>query len=99
DTFSLRQEERLGRTSDDPFEDLGMLTVIGESFKFLLAMACMLYLKGKPYARKMSFFVLMMLSFLVIFLVFGGLRGSRSSTVFSLIYAAGMYHFYIRKIP
>lgn len=76
-----------------------MLTVIGESFKFLLAMACMLYLKGKPYARKMSFFVLMMLSFLVIFLVFGGLRGSRSSTVFSLIYAAGMYHFYIRKIP
>jgi hypothetical protein len=39
-----------------------------------------------------------MVILMVIFIFFGGLRGSRSSTLFPLIFAAGMYHFWIAPL-
>jgi hypothetical protein len=97
--FSERQEQHLGRTERDPFEDMGFPLVIAESFKYVFAMCCIIYFRNKSYARTIPFFAMLMTVMLVIFLVFGGLRGSRSATVFSLVFAAGMYRFWIRDIP
>lgn len=97
--FSERQEQHLGRTEADPFEDMGFPLVIAESFKYVFAMCCITYFRNKSYARSLPFLVLLMTVLLVIFLIFGGLRGSRSATVFSLVFAAGMYRFWIRSIP
>lgn len=97
-TFSERQELHLGRTENDPFENLGFIVVIAESFKYTFAMCCITYLKGKRYAKNIILFAALMSSLLAIFLVFGGLRGSRNATVFSLIFAVGMYSFWIKKV-
>jgi hypothetical protein len=97
--FSMRQEQRLGRTESDPFSDMGFPLVIAESFKYVFAMCCIIYFRKKSYAHTMPFFALLMIFLLIIFLVFGGLRGSRSATIFSLVFAAGMYRFWIRNIP
>ncbi len=97
-TYSMRQEMQLGRTEDDPFNNLGLPLLIAESFKYVFAMYVIIRLKNVKVAKSVMFFVFLMSMFFIVFMVFGGLRGSRSSTVFSLIFAAGMYHFWIKEL-
>ena len=97
-TFTERQQLGLGLSANDPFDNLGLPLLFAESFKYLFAMTIVVWAKDKPFARSWFFFAGMMIVCLIVFIVFGGLRGSRSNTIFSLIFAAGMYHFWIRQI-
>lgn len=97
--FSERQELRLGRTEDDPFKGFGLPMLIAESFKYVFAMSVLLFFKSKNTGKSLPAFLAFMVVIMIVSLIFGGLRGSRSSTVFTLIFAAGMYHFWIRRIP
>jgi hypothetical protein len=96
-TFTLRQE--LGRDGDDPFQGMGMIMLLAESFKLIFAMFIIFLVKERGGCKSNQCFLLLMLMFLFVFIFFGGLRGSRSSTLLPLIFAAGMYHYWIRPIP
>lgn len=96
--FTQRQQLDLGMSDHDPLQGFGVPTVLAESFKYVFAMAVIYWAKGKPFAKKWWFLASIMLVFFVVFMIFGGLRGSRSNTVFSLIFAAGMYHYWIRPL-
>ena len=41
----------------------------------------------------------MMLLYLVLTLLFGGLKGSRSNTVWAMFWAVGIVHFFLRPVP
>lgn len=96
DTFTERQTQ--GVSEEDPFEGMGMPMLFAESFKILFAIFVVYLMRGKAWARSNFALVSVMAAFFVIFLFFGGLRGSRSSTVFAVFFAAGMYHFWVRPI-
>lgn len=82
----------------DPFEGLGVPVLLGDSFRNLFALGLIYYCRNKPYAQKLWFFVVLMLVCLAVFMLFGGLRGSRGSVVYSLFWAVGMYHFWVRPL-
>jgi hypothetical protein len=94
--FTIRQED--GIENGDPFSGLGMLMLIAESFKFIFAVVVIYYVRKSGRYRSDKAFIIIMLLLLTVFIFFGGLRGSRSSTLFPLFFAAGMYHFWIRPI-
>ncbi len=41
----------------------------------------------------------MMFTYLVLTMLFGGLRGARSNTVWAIFWAVGMIHFFVRPVP
>lgn len=96
DTFTERQAA--GVKEEDPFEGLGVVTIIAESFKYCFSMLVIYKLRNSDFAKTNKFLFLMVLCLFVIFLPFGGLRGSRSSTIFAIFFAVGMYHLWIRKL-
>ncbi|MGO3127130.1 MAG: O-antigen polymerase [Luteimonas sp.] len=97
-TFTQRQSEGLVSASEDPFEGMGLPMLFAESFKLLIAIYAIYWLKRKEWAAKPAVLLLIMALFGAVFLAFGGLRGSRSSTLFSLFIAAGMYSYWIKPI-
>jgi hypothetical protein len=94
--FSERQS--VGLSEYNPFKGYGLAMLIAESFKVLLPIMVIYLFRNSPSIKTRKGFISMMFIFLILFLFFGGLRGSRSSTLFSLFFAAGMYHFYIQPI-
>jgi oligosaccharide repeat unit polymerase len=95
--FTQRQEAG-ALSGNDPFEGMGLIMLVAESFKYIFAMYVM-YLIGKSGRfRSNKAFLLVMAILAITFIVFGGLRGSRSATLFPLFFAAGMYHYYVRRL-
>lgn len=95
--FTKRQE--MGALNgNDPFEGMGMIMLIAESFKYLFAMYIIYLIQKSGRFKSNRSFLILMLFLAITFIFFGGLRGSRSSTLFPLFFAAGMYHFYVRKL-
>lgn len=95
--FTQRQEAG-ALSGNDPFEGMGLIMLVAESFKYIFAMYVM-YLIGKSGRfRSNKAFLVIMAILAITFILFGGLRGSRSATLFPLFFAAGMYHYYIRKL-
>lgn len=98
ETFTSRQNDGLVKAGEDPFEGMGLPMLIAESFKILIAIYMIFIFKKVKNNKNIFLFFSLMIFFILIFLFFGGLRGSRSSTVFALFFAAGMYHYWIKKI-
>lgn len=98
ETFTSRQNDGLVQAGEDPFEGMGLPMLFAESFKVLIAIYVIFKLNKIRKYKSSMVLVLVMMAFIVIFLFFGGLRGSRSSTVFALFFAAGMYHYWIKNI-
>ncbi len=95
--FTVRQE--VGALSGyDPFAGMGLIMLIAESFKYIFAMYIIYLIREYGMFRSNKGFLLLMLILAIVFIFFGGLRGSRSSTIFPLLFAAGMYHYYVRKL-
>lgn len=76
----------------------GWLLMICESFPNLAMMAFSVYAKDKKRLQTWPVLITVLVIFFVIKLLFGGLRGSRSNTIWALFWAAGMIHFWLRKI-
>lgn len=98
ETFTSRQNDGLVKAGEDPFEGLGLPMLFAESFKILIAIYIIFNLSKLKKYKSNLLFIFIMIAFVIIFLFFGGLRGSRSSTVFALFFAAGMYHYWVKKI-
>jgi len=93
EAFSNRE----GATSS--FTGMGYLFLVAETFPVFLAIAVLVwkrdFLKRSPW----TFLGAMVLAFFVLKLFCGGLRGSRTITVFGLFWIVGAIHVWIRPVP
>jgi hypothetical protein len=81
-----------------PFEGMGRLMMVAEAFPVVFVMIVLVALKRKPlYPSWLSIFMAFAL-LSVVCLYFGGLRGSRSNTIFVIFWAAMMVHLWIRPL-
>jgi hypothetical protein len=81
------------------FRGTGWIAMIAESFPILMMFAYLYFLRSKPKIRKMWVILFLLLGlFLVVRIFFGGLRGSRSNTVWGLFWALGILHLGVRKV-
>jgi hypothetical protein len=77
------------------FEGAGILFAVSESFPIL--MAILLVVLVSDGTRKSFLTVLAILgTYVILRILFGGLRGSRINTIWGLFWAVGLIHFWIR---
>jgi hypothetical protein len=81
------------------FTGSGALFAFSESFPFLLLIGIVAYARSDKKPRTWLFILLVLLIFFVIRLLFGGLRGSRSNTIYAMIWALGVIHLWLRPVP
>ncbi len=77
----------------------GWLFTLAESFPTFAIMAWAVFAREKKFARSWLVIALVLLAFFMLKLLFGGLRGSRSNTIWGLLSAVGILHFWIRPMP
>lgn len=88
--------EQQSRTS---FAGMGWVFLIAESTPILLMFAFAAHVAGRKRAASWAIIVLAIAGFFALRLVFGGLRGSRSNTIWALFWAVGILHIWVRPIP
>ncbi len=81
------------------FSGMGYVFLLAETLPVFLAIAVLVwkreFLKRSPW----TFLLLLVFGFFLLKLVCGGLRGSRTITVFGLFWIAGAIHVWIRPVP
>lgn len=83
---------------DQSFAGMGWLFMLSESFPILFFIGYALMADTRPGWRSwLGIFVAMVL-FFILKMLFGGLRGSRSNTVWGLFWAVGIVQFWIRPL-
>lgn len=81
------------------FVGMGWVFMISESFPILAFMGYAFWARKHPKAYSWRILIIVLVLFLVLTLFFGGLRGSRSNTVWKLFWAVGIIHFWVRPVP
>jgi hypothetical protein len=78
---------------------MGVLFMFSESFPILLIFGFVFY--SLYYNKNHSWWVLLLVLavFFILRMFFGGLRGSRSNTVWALFWAVGVIHLWLRRLP
>jgi hypothetical protein len=82
----------------EAFSGMGPLFMISESFPILAMIGFVAYARKRPKWQTVAVLVLVVIAFVILRLFFGGLRGSRSNTIWALFWAVGMIHFWIRPL-
>jgi hypothetical protein len=85
-------------TNPDAFAGMGWLFVICESAPIIAMMLFAVAAERIPLFRRPWVIVLVLAAFFGLSLVFGGLRGSRSNTVWAVFWAAGIVHYRIKPL-
>lgn len=80
------------------FTGMGWLFMLSESFPILAFFGYAVYAQSRGWARSWWAVTLALLVFLVLKLFSGGLRGSRSNTIWGLFWAAGIVHLWLRPL-
>jgi len=83
----------------EAFRNMGWIFTLSESFPILAFLAWVVYARGRERAVPWSTIAFALVVFLCLRLAFGGFRGSRANTVWSLFWAAGAVHFLVRPVP
>jgi hypothetical protein len=90
----------LGQISgESPFEGWGRVMMVAELFPIVALMMVLGYLKLLGRRPSVPAIVLLLVIFFVLCLGFGGLRGSRSNTVWMMFWAVMVVHLWLRPIP
>ena len=89
--YEMRDYERA-------FRGMGWIFMISESFPILAFMCYTIASQKHSWFRKWPLIIAALLTFSGLGLLFGGLRGSRSNTIWGLFWAAGIVHFVIRPL-
>lgn len=84
---------------DGAFRGLGWLFVFSESFPMLAAMGYVHWVRRQPVPPRWTTLACLFVGFFMLQLLFGGLRGSRSETIWKLFWVAGMLHLAVRPLP
>ena len=82
----------------DVFAGMGWVFMISDSFPILILMAFAIYGKEKNLGRSWAILAVALLVFFALKMLFGGLAGSRGNTIWGLLWAAGIIHFWNRPI-
>ncbi len=82
------------------FQGFGTLFTVSESFPVLLLILLVWVFRERPAFRSyVSIFAVLFVFSVLRFVYFGGLRGSRSNTVWALFWAVGIIHLCVRRVP
>jgi hypothetical protein len=84
--------------SSSAFKDMGWIFMISESFPILGMVYFAVSVGRLRTARTWLVIGLIMFGFFALQMLFGGLRGSRSNTIWALFWAAGIIHFWVRPL-
>jgi len=80
------------------FTGMGWVFMISESFPILAFIGYAVYAQRHNWARSRCAVAVALLLFLMLRILFGGLRGSRSNTIWALFWAVGIVHLAIRPL-
>ncbi len=80
------------------FQNMGWIFMVSESFPILALFAFAFWARKTRYGSSTLALILALLSFFVLQMLFGGLRGSRSNTIWALFWAVGVLHLVVRPI-
>lgn len=85
------------RSEDQGFAGFGLLFIISEFFP--IALIFLFYIKAlySPLLRKGKSIMIFLVMLFVACMLFGGLRGSRSNTILTMLHACMVIHYFIRK--
>lgn len=86
-------------SSSDAFNGMGWQFLIAEMFPVFLAIGLLVWKRDLLRRRSWGFLALLVLGFFVLKMLFGGLRGSRSNTVWAVFWLVGAIHLWIRPVP
>ncbi len=81
------------------FAGKGWLFMLSEKFPVIALMGYAFYLRTKEKSVTWTTLFLILGAYLILCLLFGGLRGSRSNTVWALFWAVGIIHYWIKPLP
>lgn len=94
-SYMAAYEMRHTRSS---FQGMGWIFMISESFPILLFMAYAVASREFSLLKKWPLIIFALFVFLAIQMMFGGLRGSRSNTIWAMFWAAGIVHLTMRPL-
>jgi hypothetical protein len=80
------------------FTGMGWIFMMSESFPIVAMIVFAVFAVRTRTARSWSAIMLVLLGYFLLAMVFGGLRGSRSQTIWSLFWATGIIHLWIRPL-
>jgi len=83
---------------DSSFQGMGAIFLFSESFPILFMMLYAVLAQRHKQLRNWPALTLVLVIFFILCLFFGGLRGSRSNTIWSLFWGLGIIHFTVRRI-
>jgi hypothetical protein len=81
-----------------PFAGMGWVFIISESAPIVALMVLVVATERSRVIRRPWAIAIILVSFVILVMLFGGLRGSRSNTVWAVFWAAGMIHYRIRPL-
>jgi hypothetical protein len=85
--------------ASETFRGMGWEFLIAEMFPVLLAILFMVWKRNLLQQRSWGFLISLIGFFFLLKLLFGGLRGSRSNTVWALFWLVGAIHLWVRRVP
>jgi hypothetical protein len=98
--YIQRFEQRMDATTPPSaaFRGFGALFMFSEAFPSLALISFTLLIHKRTFARHRCVVIVVILAFFVLQMLFGGLRGSRSNTILTLFWAAGVVHVWFRPV-
>lgn len=85
--------------NNEGFAGMGTVFAIAESFPLLLLIVYALLAQKRRSWQSWTVILIVLAAFFVVRIFFGGFRGSRSNTIFAMIWAVGVIHLMIRPVP
>jgi hypothetical protein len=96
--ISTYMESRAAGFTDEGFKGMGILFTVSESFPILAMMAFVIYARQHKATKSWNVLLAVLLLYFILLMLFGGLRGSRSNTLYSLMWGVGMLHVFVRPV-
>jgi hypothetical protein len=87
-----------GPRSERAFVGMGWIFTLSESFPIVAMIAFAAWVARKPIGKSWLAIVLVLVGYFVLKMLFGGLRGSRSNTIWGMFWAVGIIHLWIRPL-
>ncbi|MDF3125700.1 hypothetical protein [Rheinheimera sp. 1928-s] len=94
--YELRLEDSI--QNYNPYDGFGFLFTFSESLPNLVAIYLVLFIKDKSWSRDVKVLVSLLVFLFLLNMLFGGLRGSRSTTVWSLFWFVVVYHNNVKEL-
>lgn len=86
-------------TRSEAFSGMASIFIISEAFPILLFIGYAVFARRHSWLGRPGPLLLVGFGFIALKFWFGGLRGSRSNTIWEVLWAVGIIHLYVRRLP